>query len=1442
MRISQKIKANKAHPIITGWPTKLLSTAILAFMASSAGHTSDLEIYQGATYGNASIMMMLDNSGSMGKGSISEDYSNLSSESSTTTVNFTQKLYDDNGVLTNTVYSYPVTYVEKSNIKYYDRMSRLKMALMPMFANPRSDEAFGSSVNLSKYKIGLGSFYFESEKNGGKIINPIVDLTLENRKNLLATVKSLSASTNTPTADAYAEAGAYMLGRGGASGSESTGEAYKIVGKSESELKNYGNYEHKLEKCIKYDNDTESKFGIEYKECDDYKKLQDDASSLQLNLLGGFDITKIKKKEAYYFKRVSDSGSDSVYKMLGEVEINSEDNGTYNYKIKQCTTNKSDTEDKKDYGIKYKKCGNSTNYNGTANEISDIYNILNSYGYDLEIIKEEKIYYFKSDSEESEEGDDSPIKGEANQCDGYGIYFLTDGEPNTSSSDTLKRMENSLKGSSLTMGSSCDSGLPSTGKYSEKAKWECIGEYSTKLYNKDNSKKTLIATATVGFGDVFKQLAEQPKTTKSIKRLGVVETVEVYDCDNVNIASQDAKNLCKLGEKGYDYGEGGFYYTGEPKDIANSVKAFIEDVSQAEIDSISAGTMSVPLDSLGGLKSRQFAYLPILEPIPGSPLLWNGNLKKYKVKNATLVGSDGKFVFADNTGLFAKDTYDEWNTINDITRPDTLRPDKAIPQVGGAYQKVFENATADVGNRNLFVDVGGSLVNPQVVTGNRPANFGSLTGYTDPQKLTLLNFMGYGESTATTVTDDTAITASLNTSLKNVGGVLHSIPQLITTKVAVDATGKFDTSQRQDYVIYGSMDGALHMLDDSTGKEVFAFVPKQILDLQPAALAGKGSAKDGRYPYGVDAPWLTYAAYTTKATTKATTTGTGDAATTVNTYEADQAFALGGLRMGGSMYYALDVSEPSTPKMIYSVGSNYANKLQDKPADTPTVLAGTINNTTSNATPEQKAFAKMGQSWGKPALGYVKSGGKRVMVSFLPGGYDTCYEDANFKLNDATNSKAACKSRDEAQGNGVYMVQVGEVETKTNNEEKVNASIGNGKLLWWANNGGTSVTAASNSTIPSLQYSKAADLKHSVVTQIRTLDRNYDGLIDHIYFADLGGQVWRADINNNADTNNFKVDRVVKVLDVSDQVGTGDAPPRIYERPLVTFYNDKFDYIDEANISGSARGVQAMITVGTGDRSNPVTATRNVPDALYNVIDKDVSRSDLFYYGTGTAPTITLRTPINKVAGTSGRNDKLQMLTFSAADNSKAATAAVRGLPATLATLGIKEKMQSGEIQGWYMPFDTWLNEAKQAVGPYKMKMFNEPDALAGILVSSTYNPDKGQAIQACSAGVKGETQRERTCLPYGTCLDGNGNGILTSRSAFNAGSGIVDNIVTQFNDTSIFSGLVNRCEGEDCQPKLICPSGDCDPVPPTCTGPTCSPLDGFNTDKRINPLSWIEH
>ncbi len=1384
MKNASKSKSDTSHPIVKEWSLTLLSATVMACMTSAASHASDLEIYQAPTQGSVVVTMMLDNSGSMNERSIGADYGDkgfaiffssgqyycnskfeyrsggidyYSVSNPMKSDSIKQTVYDNNGLPTTSSKTYSVNYCQSGTTKYYDRISRLKMALMPMFANPKSDNGFGSDADISKYKIGLGSFFFRSsDEGGGKIDSPAVDLTLDNRKVFLDKIIALKPETNTPLANAYAEAGAYMLGT--RTYTQKTEEANYLVGYSlvTDKAKKKKNDKYSLFKCEDHESTKRSYGSYEYYDCKDgfYDRLQKDKKNLNTSLLGGFDQQFTIDDVTYYFQKRNSQTESSKWSGFS-LSVDSS-----------------------------KKTPDKTRYQ-------------------------------------------SPMSSTTAQCDAHGIFMLTDGEPNNSFTEqsTLDLMNNSLSGGSSSMGSSCNSGLSSTGSVfassaGNKPAWECIGEYSQILNSTNNPKTIPVRTAVVGFGSVYKTIENADKISKTYDG----ELISVYNCDASGVG-KDASNLCKLGEKGYGYGAGGSFFTSDSAGVSNSLKTFVRGLGDNVIEPISTGTMSVPLDSLGGLKSRGFAYLPILEPVPKSPLLWNGNLKKYKVKNVTLVGGDSNPVFTSEEGEFAKNTHDLWNTLS-----GALRPDQAKPQVGGAYQKVFENATPPtVGNRNLFVDSGNKLVNLTVSADNKPNNFGKpstipspLPNYTNDQKITLLNFMGYGVPANTIVEDGKALATTQNKSLKNIGGVLHSVPQLITQKVNVDAAGRFDLSSRKDYVLYGSMDGALHMLDDSTGEETFTFIPKQILDLQPAAIAGTGSAKDGSYPYGVDAPWLTYASYTVKSTTE----GSGASAKTTNSYEAAQSFALGGLRMGGSMHYALDVSNPKAPKMIYSVGSNYANRLKGLTTDISGVKNGVSAITSvATATADQKAYARMGQSWGKPTLGYVKSGGKKVMVSFLPGGYDACYENPNFKLSTVNTANLACSNKASAQGNAMYMVQVGEVETNTtSNEETIKTSADNGKLLWWASNDGVGTTATSRSS--SLQYSKATDLKHSVVTQVRALDRNYDGFIDHIYFADLGGQVWRADINNNEDTANFKVDRVVKVLDVSDQASDGDAPPRIYERPLITFHNGTHAYIDDDNKTGQYSGVQAIVTVGTGDRSNPVTATRNKPNALYSILDKDVSRNDLFHYGTGPTPTLNLRTPVIKVSGNSSRNDKLQQLTFTNAD---------------LGTSGIRTRMLNNTIQGWYMPLTHWLDEDAATGGKYKLKMFNEPDAIAGVLISSSFNPDEGQDPNACSAGIIGETQRERTCLPYGVCLDNTKTEILTTRSSYSAGLGIVDNIVSQYNDTSTFTSLKNYCEDGDCEPDVICTGDDCSSVY-QCVGPDCDADAGINVDQRINPLSWMEN
>lgn len=1383
----------KRLPLVMG----LLATA------STTVFASDLEIYQSATNGGATIMMMLDTSGSMDPRSIGEDYSNqgfslnaynglyycnasrdrrgtliLRNQVSTDTLSV--DVYDDNGEVTTTQKSYTVSYCVKDNKKYYDRISRLKMALMPFFANPATSLGVdGGVADLTKYKIGLGNFFYRTQGyGGGKIEAPALSLILDNRKNLLDKIAAMQANSNTPTAHAYAEAGAYMLGTNTSGMTRDT----RVV---ERGVVQYRNSRYYLYRCAE----------------NSYPESTDDWWTQSSPYAGYYT----QRTETWYGCNISYS-RDSYVDVARTVS-----------------------------GLDFSKIGNPNH-----SSRKDPYSSLTYYG-----DRQTKLWVDYATSgfdlsadntkDASKSNYQTPITSRSaaeQQCDGYGVYFLTDGEPNNSfSAATALQVMNMSLGSGPKIGNTsattCTSGLTSSGSLFENStsslapQWECIGEYAKALNSENNVKSTAIMTAAVGFGKTFEQIINAGKEPREITLPnGKRETVQVYKCDASNINSVDAQNLCKLGEKSYGYGEGGFYYTQEPEEIAASIKSFINDVGRKDIDPVSTGSMSAPLDSLSGFKSRKYAYLPILEPDLKTQNLWSGNLKKYNVANATLKGADDNFVFSDANGLFAKNTHDLWNTIRDQNRTDAKAPDNGLPQVGGTYQKVFENTTP---SRNLFVNSAGSLKGLSVSPANKPVNFTGLSSsYTQPQKRTLMNFMGYSVPDTHAIEDATELPTgvSFSKASKNIGAVLHSVPQLLTTKIEIKSDGSFDQSKRKDYLLYGSMDGALHLIDDSDGTEMFTFIPKQILDLQPAAIEGRGAAIDGSYPFGVDAPWLVYTDYKNKSTT----TGTGAAATTTNTYESAQSFALGGLRMGGSMYYGLNITNIQSPSLMFSVGSNYANRLKG----VASTVEGVKNDVAAD-TADQAAYSRMGETWAKPALGYVKSGGKRVMVSFLPGGYDRCYENPKFKLNTTDDKDSSCSNKSTAQGNAIYMVQVGEEQTNSNNETTVNSN-NSGKLLWWATNGsGRDSTSRSSG----MQASKHSDLKHSIVTQVRALDRNYDGLTDHIYFADLGGQVWRVDINNTDDHDNFKIDRVVKVLDVSDQVGTGDAPPRFYERPLVTFYNDTYAFKDSNDVSGSHKGVMAMVTVGTGDRSNPVSSIRKKADALYTFIDKDITRKDLFHYDDGTtAPDMYLRTPNPiKVAGSSNYNDKLQQLTFTAAD--------------AHANSGIQQQMKANGVQGWYMPFTHWLGNDAATGGKYKIKMFNEPDALASVLISSTYNPDAGNTANNCSAGIKGKTQRERSCLPYGVCLDASGNPETTSRATFDAGSGIVDNIITQYNDTSVFTSIKTRCEGDDCEPDIVCPDGDCDNLPPpfnACTGEGCDTNVGIRVDDRINPLSWMEH
>ena len=1319
------------------WQLKSLAAAVLAGLAGSVTHASlenhgDLEIYKGPQEALPVITLMLDVSGSM------DDIDLDSNTTCSSKYIQTQRATSD--------YPYERKYCNYGGVRKYRRIDNLKMGVTDLIKDP----------NLQGIvKIGIGTYPSQSvsNKDNGHIDIPARVLDDDHKEDIDDFIKYLEPNGWTPASQAYAEAGAYMMGT------------------TTNKLKN----EFTLEKETFRNNESYSTgYGREDAKCVGWAPINLNFISATNNLIECNNWQDLGRR-----LRTSDLNGDVEYKQGLEWHVY---NGYW-----------------REHYISYYK--NSVEANDpliTSNNISP-YPIKERYFTD-------NIYSgFPYSSDDTKTDDEeyyaSPLPPSDKTCAGNGIYFLTDGSPNVSSADIATTvMDNALTPRGSTTGSlhvTCNNN-----GVANDSGWNCMADFADKLLDTTNPSGIEIKTATVGFGSVYNSI--QNATTN-------------VDCNAGS--SPDARNLCNLGING----QGGFYYAESAEDIVNSVKSLTGRLT-TEIPPISTGSMAVPLDDLNVSTSRKFAYLPILDPDPLSPnKLWRGNLKKYNVKNGTLVDKSNKPIFTGKDGEFALNTSDLYNTIIDTSRPDTRRPDLAKPQVGGTYQHIFENNNS----RKLFVNQGGTLKNIRTdatTAAAKPVGFDALTGYTKTQKQQLLNFLGFPVANSLTINDNTAIGVPFDRNKKQLGGVLHSLPQLISKKAALKADGSIDNTKREDYVLYGSLDGALHVVRDTSsgsdkaGEEVFTFIPKHVLEQQGASFVDPDTVAQNPI-FGVDGPWSVFNNYK-YSDTKVT---------------ALQTLAFGGLRMGGSMYYGLNLSDLSDPELIYSVGSTYA---MDGSANAKGIKNDAVADATTN-TSQQKAYARMGLSFAQPSVGYVMRDGKRVMVNFLAGGYDRCYEDPKFQLGSGitTNTVAGCNGKTAAQGNGIYMVQVGEEKvdstSETNpdasNESSFDTTSGNGDLLWW--------TSSSNNGAGNANFTKVTDMNHSIVTEIRVLDRNYDGLTDQLVFADLGGRVWRVDINSAEDADDFVVERVTKLLDLSasgsNAASSGtDALPRIYEKPLVTFTR-----------LGEGTDIVGLVTVGTGDRSSPVRAQRNVADRIYTFVDRDIARPDLFCYDVQDTP-----------------DDECDGVTTTLAQPSAITPADLVPLTSNNSgeftnTQTIKTQMDSYTKLGWYLPLTMWSSTnatGTQTVSTNNVgiKMFNQPDAIAGLLFTTVYNPNVGDTSGTCSAGVTGRTQREQLCLPYGVCMskgiDESGNltgdwTVRKTRYVSNAGTGIVDNIISDGN----FSGdsknsvvvLENFCEGADCsdrkQELIVNPITEA----LNCQGTSCKVV----TESQLDPMQWKE-
>lgn len=868
----------------------------------------------------------------------------------------------------------------------------------------------------------------------------------------------------------------------------------------------------------------------------------------------------------------------------------------------------------------------------------------------------------------------TPLSTTNTQCNGQGIYFLTDGEPNSSPAPVpLMQAALGANGSSFSVpatgtlpnGSQSGHGMPA------------VGEFAKALRDKTKNPLGLeIKTAVVGFGSVFNvdrtADAARPVAQRVIRTLDYInsqgvrtnEQRDYYNCSL--ITGVDAQNACNWGAKPHPdlpssvggYGNGGFYSAQSVDDVVNSVVKFLDDV-KPEFDPVATGSPTLPQDALNPLRIQPYGYYASFIPKPQeSTQLWVGNMNKYHIFNGELYNASKtiRLIKADGSlDAAAKGLWTDEGMKGQL--PLGISTNAANEQV--ANRTIYTNREITGTAAPYAASEIGSLKKVNVTT-----LFG--TGTTalfanDPDKNYWLNLLGYNVPATGTVTLADLITKP---ELRQVGAVMHSTPILLTQSGKISYTsGTIDTTDRDDYLLFGSTQGLLHVVragknatDANRGKEVFAFAPNEMMQNQKNAFLSETSSTLGKNNlfYGIDAPWTAYTQYVAKADGTLTVNDSGRVAQ--NASGDDIAikglqWVYGGLRMGGKSYYALNLSDLDNPELKFHIDP--ANSKIYKSSSTTTGVT---------------ALSYMGQSWSKPTIAYVKFGGVKKLVMFVGGGYDEGYENAAYNQTNGI-------------GAGVYMFDAN-----------------TGDLLWWTS---ANATAAGGAEAYTDASASTINMKYSVVSQINAIDRDNDGLVDNLYFGDLGGQGFRVDLNNaatGADASAKKANFAKRVVRLFDEHATGGASPRFYEMPSVSIHDSDNGYVAAVAFSSGNRSSPLVGAAGANQAGSNVSAT----DGVFVVYDKDVAKTDL--YGTPTLTTPTALTSLNSNMST-----------------------------------GVAIAGNSG-----------WKYTYSNTAGAYKG--MNELYALDGMLYVNVFHRDGTGIGGACGAGVKGDSYVYQFCLPTGKC------------------------------------------------------------------------------------------
>ncbi len=457
----------------------------------------------------------------------------------------------------------------------------------------------------------------------------------------------------------------------------------------------------------------------------------------------------------------------------------------------------------------------------------------------------------------------SPI---TNECASNGIILLTDGEP------TLQTRRSEIM--------------------------NLIGATNCAINDYNSDGQDDFSDWDSGAGQCGIELAEFMQNNDHSASVNGNQTISLYTIGlSLGSGSKTSAYLYDLA----NHGGGAFVAASNRAQLTAAFKQAIVGISK-RARSFSAPTYTVNTATM--LTHDKYVYVPVFNRTAGS--FWNGNLKKYELKNGELYGKNN-LKATDANGKLRDDVNDLWSSTTTSV---------SATESGGAASNLVP------AQRKIFTDNGTALVSIMDATASQ-------LGVSAASRTNLLKFIsGFGSGGSPRF---------------HMGDIIHSKPVQLMT------------GGSESVVFVGTNEGFLHAIKSSTGKELFAYMPQELLkNIKPQYQ----HTKLDYHLYGVDAPLTLY---------DSNNNGVMESGETAVIYF--------GLRRGGKTYYALDVSDPENPVLKWKF-----------------------------------SHSKLGYTWSQPTVAKLKYGGsanaKDVLI--FGGGYiDDNHLDTDTPDTDKNASRVA---------------------------------------------------------------------------------------------------------------------------------------------------------------------------------------------------------------------------------------------------------------------------------------------------------------------------------------------------------------------------------------------------------------------------------------------------